>query len=129
MTSNYTVTVLGLGAMGLPMATRLASQLTVHGFDIAVPLRRRLEVPTHVAADVAARVRSQDGTRMNRVFRKLPLVTYRLVATDVDWSVGEGPEIRGPVVSLLLLLTGRQVGLDEATGDGADALRRELVPA
>lgn len=35
MTSNYTVTVLGLGAMGLPMATRLASELTVHGFDIA----------------------------------------------------------------------------------------------
>ena len=31
----YTVAVLGLGAMGLPMATRLASQLSVHGFDIA----------------------------------------------------------------------------------------------
>ena len=37
MTSNYTITVLGLGAMGLPMATRLASELTVHGFDIAEP--------------------------------------------------------------------------------------------
>lgn len=37
MTSTYTVTVLGLGAMGLPMATRLASELTVHGFDIAEP--------------------------------------------------------------------------------------------
>jgi 3-hydroxyisobutyrate dehydrogenase len=34
-TSGYTVTVLGLGAMGLPMAARLASKLTVHGFDIA----------------------------------------------------------------------------------------------
>jgi len=33
-TTGYTVTVLGLGAMGLPMATRLASKLTVHGFDI-----------------------------------------------------------------------------------------------
>jgi 3-hydroxyisobutyrate dehydrogenase len=31
----YSAAVLGLGAMGLPMATRLASQLTVHGFDIA----------------------------------------------------------------------------------------------
>lgn len=30
-----TVAVLGLGAMGLPMATRLATGLTVHGFDIA----------------------------------------------------------------------------------------------
>lgn len=34
-TTTYTVAVLGLGAMGLPMATRLASRLTVHGFDIA----------------------------------------------------------------------------------------------
>ena len=33
--SSYTVAVLGLGAMGLLMATRLASTLTVHGFDIA----------------------------------------------------------------------------------------------
>lgn len=33
-TAGYTVAVLGLGAMGLPMATRLTSQLTVHGFDI-----------------------------------------------------------------------------------------------
>jgi hypothetical protein len=51
------------------------------------------------------------------------------VATDVAWSVGNGPEIRGPVVALLLLLTGRRAGLDEVTGDGADALRQELVPA
>ncbi|WP_433875700.1 NAD(P)-dependent oxidoreductase [Sinomonas atrocyanea] len=34
-TSTETVAVLGLGAMGLPMATRLATGLTVHGFDIA----------------------------------------------------------------------------------------------
>ena len=36
-----TVAVLGLGAMGLPMATRLTAGLTVHGFDIAEP---RLEL-------------------------------------------------------------------------------------
>ncbi|MGP9650812.1 NAD(P)-dependent oxidoreductase [Glutamicibacter sp. AOP38-B1-38] len=33
--STTTVAVLGLGAMGLPMATRLATELTVHGFDIS----------------------------------------------------------------------------------------------
>lgn len=38
---NYTAAVLGLGAMGLPMATRLATRLTVHGFDVAAP---RLEL-------------------------------------------------------------------------------------
>ncbi|MDQ1135502.1 3-hydroxyisobutyrate dehydrogenase [Microbacterium sp. SORGH_AS 1204] len=35
MTTTSTVAVLGLGAMGLPMATRLATGLRVHGFDIA----------------------------------------------------------------------------------------------
>ena len=39
--ADYTVAVLGLGAMGLPIATRLTSELTVHGFDIAAP---RLEL-------------------------------------------------------------------------------------
>lgn len=33
-TTGYTVAVLGLGAMGLPMAARLATGLTVHAFDI-----------------------------------------------------------------------------------------------
>lgn len=33
-TNQVIVTVLGLGAMGLPMASRLARQFTVHGFDI-----------------------------------------------------------------------------------------------
>lgn len=33
-TSTYTVAVLGLGAMGLPMATRLSGELKVHGFDV-----------------------------------------------------------------------------------------------
>jgi 3-hydroxyisobutyrate dehydrogenase len=39
--SDYTVAVLGLGAMGLPMATRLATSLQVNGFDIA-PARLEL---------------------------------------------------------------------------------------
>ncbi|MGM7680301.1 NAD(P)-dependent oxidoreductase [Microbacterium sp. A94] len=35
MTSTSTVAVIGLGAMGLPMATRLAERFEVRGFDIA----------------------------------------------------------------------------------------------
>ncbi len=41
--STYTVAVLGLGAMGLPMATRLASGLKVHGFDV---VQTRLDLAT-----------------------------------------------------------------------------------
>ncbi len=47
-------------------------------------------------------------------------------ATDTDWSVGEGPEIRGPVLALLLLLTGRPVVLPQLEGPGATALAERL---
>ena len=33
--SNPTIAVLGLGAMGLPMATRLAEKFSVRGYDIS----------------------------------------------------------------------------------------------
>jgi 3-hydroxyisobutyrate dehydrogenase len=57
MTDSYSVTVLGLGAMGLPMATRLATGLTVHGFDIAEPrlaLARDAGIRTFASAQEAA---------------------------------------------------------------------------
>lgn len=57
MNDSYSVTVLGLGAMGLPMATRLATGLTVHGFDIAEPrlvLAREAGIRTFASAQEAA---------------------------------------------------------------------------
>jgi len=58
MNTDYTVAVLGLGAMGLPMATRLASRLTVHGFDIAAPrleLAKEAGIDTFDSAQAAAK--------------------------------------------------------------------------
>jgi uncharacterized protein (TIGR03083 family) len=103
--------------------------ILVHGLDIAVPLGLPLEITPEAGAEAAAQVRLFDGKSKNRVFRNIPLREYRLVATDVDWSAGDGPEIRGPVSALLLLLTGRRVGLGDVTGPGAEALRRALIPA
>ncbi|MCI9887488.1 NAD(P)-dependent oxidoreductase [Micrococcales bacterium 31B] len=55
---THTVAVIGLGAMGLPMATRLATQLTVNGFDIdakRLDLAREAGVATfETAADAVA---------------------------------------------------------------------------
>ncbi|MGI5458087.1 hypothetical protein ACQEWB_33905 [Streptomyces sp. CA-249302] len=39
--------------------------------------------------------------------RPWPLPKSRLVATDIEWTRGEGEEVRGPIKALLLLLTGR----------------------
>ncbi|MFF0903344.1 UNVERIFIED_CONTAM: maleylpyruvate isomerase family mycothiol-dependent enzyme [Kocuria sp. CPCC 205316] len=103
--------------------------ILVHGQDIAVPLGLELEMPPKAAAAAAERVRASGGTRKAQVFRHLPLEGFRLSATDVSWAAGEGPEIRGPIAALLLLLTGRRAGLDRLTGDGAEMLRQRLTTA
>ena len=50
-----------------------------------------------------------------------------LVATDVEWSHGQGPEVQGTGEAILLALTGRPVVLDELTGDGVATLRARIA--
>ncbi|MGZ8750310.1 MAG: maleylpyruvate isomerase family mycothiol-dependent enzyme, partial [Pseudonocardia sp.] len=50
----------------------------------------------------------------------------RLVADDLDWSWGQGPEVHGSAEALILMLTGRPVGAEELTGPGAVTLYDRL---
>ena len=58
MTTAAAVAVLGLGAMGLPMATNLAERFPVRGFDVVAERRALAEragvVPTGTAAEAVA---------------------------------------------------------------------------
>jgi uncharacterized protein (TIGR03083 family) len=51
----------------------------------------------------------------------------KLVATDVDWSTGEGPEVSGPGEALLMAVAGRPDALDELSGDGLPTLRERVA--
>ncbi|WP_130446588.1 hypothetical protein [Kribbella rubisoli] len=51
-----------------------------------------------------------------QVFKPMPYDGRRLVATDTDRSVGEGAELRGPMLAILLMLTGRSVVLPQLSG-------------
>lgn len=108
--------------------------LLVHEQDIALPLGRRVEMPAAPAAAAASWVwsyaDSASGRRNLRVFRAdSPHAGFRFVATDTDWAAGSGPEIRGPIGSLLLLLTGRFVALGQVEGDGAKMLAKRVRAA
>ena len=105
------------------------TDILVHGQDIAIPLRRDLEMPTAAAAVVATRVWAQRGSRNARVFHDVPIGGFRITATDVLWSVGDGPDIQGPIATILLLLTGRTAALPRLSGAGADSLRSQMLPA
>jgi uncharacterized protein (TIGR03083 family) len=46
----------------------------------------------------------------------------RLIATDVDWSHGKGPEVRGPGEALLMVIAGRPDALRDLDGPGLTIL-------
>jgi uncharacterized protein (TIGR03083 family) len=50
----------------------------------------------------------------------------RLIATDVDWSHGKGPEVRGPGEALLMAMAGRPDALRDLDGPGAGTLAARL---
>lgn len=94
----------------------------VHGQDIARPLGRVRPMP---AAPVVAAL---DHARLSRFYgSRKRFRGMRLIATDVDWSAGEGPdEVRGPASDLLLVATGRPAGLAALSGPGAERLAAAL---
>lgn len=51
----------------------------------------------------------------------------RLVATDVDWTAGEGPEVTGTGEALLMAVAGRAQALDELSGEGVHTLRARVT--
>ena len=79
-------------------------EVLVHGQDIAVPLGIDRPMPTEAAVEVA-----------NHMWRmRFPmhpaarLRGLRLVATDADFAVGEGREVRAPIRDLVMVIAGRR---------------------
>lgn len=50
----------------------------------------------------------------------------RLVATDLNWSAGLGPVVRGPAEALLMALAGRRGVVRELVGPGQRTLRDRI---
>jgi uncharacterized protein (TIGR03083 family) len=94
----------------------------VHGQDITVPLGRPRTMPVDAAATAATRVWNLPWPLSRAFHGRARLRGLRLVATDTEWSVGEGAVVEGPIQALLLLLTGRTAALAQVTGAGAARL-------
>ena len=50
----------------------------------------------------------------------------RLVATDLKWSHGKGPEVQGPGEALLMAMAGRTHALQQLDGPGKDRLTQHM---
>jgi uncharacterized protein (TIGR03083 family) len=104
--------------------THVLADLVVHDLDIRRPLRRPRTVPPEVFR-ITADLLVGTGGPLAVVFAHSPrriVEGLRLVAQDVDWTHGDGPEVRGSGDALLLAITGRPVERGELTGPGASTL-------
>lgn len=85
----------------------------IHHQDIRRPLGLPRQIPAQRLAVALPFARVEPLTGAPWRARRL-----RLVATDLDWTSGTGPELRGPGEALLLAITGRPAALPDLTGPG-----------
>lgn len=105
-------------APGAPLEATLG-EVIVHGVDALGPLGREIAVPPEAVALVLPVYR-----RLGRFgFGARGTKRVRMVATDVDWTAGSGPEVRGRALDLLLVMANRGVALTRLDGPGVDQLR------
>jgi uncharacterized protein (TIGR03083 family) len=105
------------------VATMLG-EIVVHSEDIRRPLGLTGNVPPEaIAACLGLYVRANFP-----VGTKKRIAGLRLSASDLDWSHGSGPQVRGPGLSLLMAITGRAAAVTDLEGEGVATLR-ERMPA
>lgn len=101
-----------------PLDSRLVEEV-VHGEDIRRPLGLTRAYPQQA---VLRALRHQARTPESFGGAKELLTRVRLTATDADLSLGDGPEVTGTALALLLAVAGRPVGAAEVGGPGVAAL-------
>jgi hypothetical protein len=84
-------------------------------------------MPPRAAATAASRVLSIRWPPPLPAARKV--AGFRLTATDISWSTGQGPQVSGPIGAILLACTGRLTALPQLSGEGAPGLTARLRPA
>ncbi len=102
----------------------MLGEVVVHGEDLRRPLGERADPSPE--ATLACLEMYQTATFP--VGGKKRIAGLRMVAQDVGWSCGAGPEVSGPGVSVMLAMTGRPAGMDGLSGDGVEILRGRLAP-
>ncbi|MEU9689289.1 maleylpyruvate isomerase family mycothiol-dependent enzyme [Amycolatopsis japonica] len=94
------------------------ADVLIHGQDVARPLGIARPMPEKPAIAALEHLLVSPFWGAKKRCKDL-----RLIATDADWTGGAGPEeVRGPLVDLLLSVSGRSTGLATLTGPGAALL-------
>jgi len=92
----------------------MLGEIVVHGEDIRRPLGITHTVPEEALMAVA------DSYKKSNLLigAKRRITGLRLRASDATWTTGDGPEVSGPLVSLVLAMTGRKAAHVDLAGEG-----------
>ena len=93
-------------------------EVVVHSSDIRRPLGIDHQFPTDAAVEVADFFKGSNLI----IGAKKRIAGLQLRATDADWTNGTGPEVAGPIASLIMAMTGRKAALSDLKGDGVAEL-------
>jgi uncharacterized protein (TIGR03083 family) len=91
----------------------------VHAEDIRRPLGIRHDYPVEAVVRVADFYKGSNliiGTKRR-------IAGLALHATDTEWSHGSGPEVSGPILALLMAMTGRKAAASQLSGEGVAVLQ------
>jgi len=100
----------------------MLGEIVVHGADIRRPLGLEHRPPQAALAAVADNFK---GTNV-LIGSKRRIEGLGLRATDGEWTCGSGPEVAGPLHSLVLAMAGRSGAVSDLTGDGVATLRARI---
>ena len=92
----------------------MLGEIVVHGEDIRGPLGL-----AHAVDEAAQIVVADNYVEINLLIgSKRRIAGLRLVATDVTWTHGDGPEVTSPLTPLILAMSGRSGALADLAGEG-----------
>jgi uncharacterized protein (TIGR03083 family) len=97
----------------------ILGETIIHAEDIRRALGLRREYPSDALVELADFYKGSNAI----IHTKNRISGLRLTATDADWSHGSGAEVSGPMLPLLMAMTGRKAVLADLSGDGVATLR------
>ncbi len=99
-------------------AIAMLGEIVTHGGDIRMPLGLKYRPDDEALVAVA-----DNYSRTNLLIHaKKRVAGLRLTATDADWSTGTGQEVTGPLLSLILAMSGRRQACCDLAGEGVTTL-------
>ncbi len=98
-------------------AEGILADTLVHAQDVRRPLGMPREIPSE---RIRLALDTEKGNAIMGIKRRV--AGLRLVATDMDWSHGDGPEVEGTGEAILMAILGRRVAIDDLSGEGVATL-------